>query len=89
MKVELHIERVIVDETVVSRADGPTLQHAIENEIHRLILEGATGPAPADAAVGHAQGPEIHVGVEDPDSVGRQVGRSVYEGVGLGRPEAR
>jgi hypothetical protein len=89
MKVELHIERVVVDETMVTRADGPSLRKAIEGEVRRLLAGSAPGATFTSAAIPHVQAPQIRLRGDGAVALGRQIGRSVYEGAGFGRPEAR
>ena len=84
VRVNLHIERLVLEGIGVDPAQRPVLQEAIQGELGRLLAEGAIG---AGLAVGglmpsvRASGFEIS-GDGSPVALGRQIARSVYGGIG-------
>ncbi len=50
MNIQLHIERLILEDMPISRAQGPQVQAAVEVELSRLLTE--TGIAPTLASGG-------------------------------------
>jgi hypothetical protein len=84
MRIEVHIERLVLDGVPVTTADGPHVRAAVEGELARLLAgsgvsrELATGGAlPRVAASQVSFGPR-----ERPDAIGRAVARSVHAGIG-------
>lgn len=84
MKINLHIDRLILDGIDLPHAQRPALQAAVEAELGRLLAEGGVG---ADLAGGGAVPSVRAAGFEmgadgNPDQLGTQIARSVYGGIG-------
>ena len=84
MKIDLHIERLVLDGIDVGPAQRPHLQAAVEAELGRLLAEGGIGDGlagggavPAVRAEGFALSAD-----GSPVSLGQQIARSVYGGIG-------
>jgi hypothetical protein len=84
VNVRVHIERLILEGIDLDPAGRPLLQTALEAELVRLLAEGGVRPelrvggaVPAVQAAGF----ELS-GAAEPASLGRQIARSVYGGVG-------
>lgn len=84
MNIRLHIERLVLDGSYVSPADGPRVQTAIEAELMRLL---ATGGMNSGLQAGMAF-PSIRVGdmqfTSDisPTQLGQQIANALYRGLG-------
>lgn len=84
MKINLHIDRLILDGIDLDAAQRPVLQAAVEAELGRLLAEGGVG---ADLAGGGAVPSVRAAGFEmggegNPRQLGAQIARSVYGGIG-------
>jgi hypothetical protein len=83
MKVNLHIERLILDGIDVGPAQRPVLREALEAELGRLLAEGGIG----EGLAGGGAVPSVRVkGFQmgegyDAAQLGRQVAQSVYGGI--------
>lgn len=84
MKVNLHIERLILDGVELAPADHPAFQAALEGELVRLLAEGGVEPGlAAGKAVPSVRASAFEMsGDRDPVRLGRQVAGSVYGGIG-------
>jgi len=86
MKINLHIERLVLEGLPLSRAQGPLVQRAVELELARLFGGGliATGLR-SGGTIPHAAGNPLQFLREaSPRQLGTQVAQSVYEGLGKG-----
>lgn len=84
MKVNLHVERLVLDGLPLERAGGPAVKAAVEAELSRLISEkGISSELMADGAVPSVSVDSIQIssGVS-PAAIGKQIARSVYGGIG-------
>lgn len=83
MKVNMFIERLVLDGLSVPYHRQPVLQAAVETELARLFTaNGAAGNLQTSRAVSHLPGGDIQSADEsDPGHLGRQIARSVYEGI--------
>ena len=84
MKIEVHIERLVLDGLPVTAAEGPRVRAAVEGELARMLAAGSVsrelisgGAVPRVDAPGMSIGPR-----ERPDAIGRAVARSVHAGIG-------
>jgi hypothetical protein len=84
MRIEVHIERLVLDGLPVSSADGPRVRAAVESELARLLVAGGLNRDLGGArAVARMNAPQISVGPrERPDAIGRAVAASVHAGIG-------
>ncbi|MGK9169296.1 hypothetical protein KXR53_23480 [Inquilinus limosus] len=83
MRIELHIERLVLDGLPVTAAEGPRVRAAVEAELARLLAAGGLGrDLAAGGALPRLSAPPIHLGRgERPDAIGRAVARSVHAGI--------
>lgn len=87
MKINVHIERLILDGLPVTSHQGPQVQAAVERELARLLVaDGLSDELRTGAAVPQvrAGGFELAKG-NHPTRLGQQVARSVYGGIGKRR----
>ena len=84
MKINVQIERLILDGIHVAPHERPLLQAAVEGELGRLMLAGGLSP---ELAAGVAV-PSVNVagmpmsGDVGPARLGEQIARVVYGGIG-------
>ena len=83
MKIDLHIERLVLDGVDTAPGQRDLLRAAVETELTRLLLEGGLAYRPNGGALPGIVGPaiQIHVG-NDPLQLGRQIAGAVYGGLG-------
>jgi len=83
VKIDLHIERLVLDGIDVGPAQRPHLQAAVETELGRLLAEGGIGDGLAGGgAVPAVRAEGFQIGGEgSPVQLGRQIARSVYGGI--------
>lgn len=84
MKINLHIDRLVLEGIDLPHAQRPVLQTAVEAELGRLLAEGGIG---ADLAGGGAvpsvRASGFEMGADgNPDQLGTRIARSVYGGIG-------
>jgi hypothetical protein len=84
MKIEVHIERLVLDGLPVTTAEGPSVRAAVESELARMLAAGGLNrELGAGRALARISAPQISVGPrERPDAIGRAVARSVHAGIG-------
>ena len=84
MKINIHIERLVLDGLPVTHAQGPLLQQAVEAELGQLLGEGGLSSALAGGgAMPHVPVSQIQLRRgDDSGAIGRQIARSVYGGIG-------
>jgi hypothetical protein len=86
MRIDLHIERLVLDGLPLTGAEGARVGRAVERELARLLAK----PRAADAlrrggTVPDLRAPPFELGAGDrPDAIGRKIARAVHGG--LGRP---
>jgi len=83
MKVNLHIDRLVLEGIDLDHAQRPHLQAAVEAELGRLLAERGVGNLAAGGAVPsvRAEGFQIS-GDGNPAQLGRQIAGAVYGGIG-------
>jgi len=84
MKINIHIERLVVDGLPITRAHGAALQQAVEAELTKLVAKGGLS---SEMLSGGAMPSVPTSGIQlkrgnDSKSIGRQIARSVYGGIG-------
>ncbi|HEX6899538.1 MAG TPA: hypothetical protein VF789_07495 [Thermoanaerobaculia bacterium] len=84
MKINLHIDRLVLEGIDLPHAQRPVLQAAVEAELGRLLAEGGVGPDLASGiAVPSVRAAGIEMGADgSPQQLGTQIARSVYGGIG-------
>jgi len=84
MKINLHIERLILEGLPLEKRQGPQVQAAVERELTRLLT--ANGLAPelqSGGAVPRRPADGIQLANETHSTrLGQQIARSVYSGLG-------
>ena len=87
MRVELHIERLVLDGLEVAPGQGDRLRGAVAAELGRLLRQGALAPAlAAGGARPHLAGGVLRPAAEGGGArLGRQIARAAYDGLGPGR----
>lgn len=85
MKINMVIERLVLDGLSIPAHHHPVLQTAVETELVRLFTVNVNNPANGlltDRAVSHISAGDIQQADEsNPDHLGQQIARAVYEGV--------
>lgn len=81
MKINLHIERLVLEGLPLERAHGPQVQDAVQRELRWLL--GANGVAPElRGAMPYARGTELSYSQEStPRQLGTQIAQSVHGGL--------
>ena len=85
MKVNMFVERLVLDGLSVHYHQQPLLQAAVETELARLFTVNVNSPANGlltGKAVSHIPASDIQLADEsNPGHLGEQIARAVYEGV--------
>ncbi len=84
MRIELRIDRLVLEGLPLSAAQGALVQRAVEQELARLLAEGGLAQSWGTGAalpVVQAAGITLKPG-ESPAQVGAQIARSVYSSLG-------
>lgn len=84
MKINLQIERLILDGIQVAPHDRPLLQAAVEGELGRLMMAGGLSPElAAGAALPAVNGAGMQLSADaGPARLGQQIARAAYGGIG-------
>ena len=80
MKINVAIDRLVLDGLDVAAADRPHLRAAVEAELARLIASGGIDVS-SGGAVPSVPAPPIGVS-SSPKNLGRAIAGSVYGGIG-------
>jgi hypothetical protein len=84
MKIQVNIERLILDGIDIPPGQRPLLQTAVEVELGRLLIAGGLSPALSSSGATAS----IRVNAmqllrgNNPTQLGQQIARSVYGGIG-------
>jgi hypothetical protein len=81
MKINLHIERLVLDGLPVAGREGAQLQAAVESELARLLIEnGLSRELQSNVAVPHLPAAEMRVrSAERPRDLGLSIARAVHQ----------
>jgi hypothetical protein len=84
MKINVHIERLVLEGLPLSRAHGPLVQRAVEAELARLLAGNAIANDLRSAAtIPRAVGSPVQYASEaSPHQLGTQIAQSVHAGLG-------
>ncbi len=84
MNINIHIERLILDGLPIAHNHGPLVQAAVEAELARLLAADGLGPSlQAGGALYRVPGGSIQLmGDGNPNTLGQQIARAVYGGIG-------
>jgi hypothetical protein len=82
--IQLHIERLILDDLPIDRAQAPAIQAAFEAELSRLLTERGIGAQlHSGDAVPAVRADAIQISSNhNAAQLGRQIAQSVYNGMG-------
>jgi hypothetical protein len=85
--VQLHIERLVVDESLLVGGRSGALQAAMETELARLLTEHGLTPH-SDTAIPSLTARNIQVaGQARPAQLGQQIAHAVYTAIGAANPQ--
>jgi hypothetical protein len=84
MKINLHIERLVLEGLPVTSQQAPLVQVAIEQELTRLLgLDPIAPQLMSGGALPYARGGAVRFGGEaGPRQLGTHIAQSVHEGLG-------
>jgi hypothetical protein len=84
MKINLHIDRVVLGGLPIERHQGPLVKAAIEAELGRLLAaDGLANSLMTGGAMPSTPAPGIQLkSGSSPARIGQQIGRAVYRGIG-------
>lgn len=83
MNINLHIERLILEDLPLSRAQGPQVQTAVEAELSRLLTQSGIGGNLANGgALRSVPASTIEIAPQsDATTLGNQIAGAVYGGL--------
>ena len=84
MKIDLRIDRLIVDGLPVTAAQGPRLRAAVERELARRLATGGLSDALAGGgALARIGAPDLHLERDvQPAQLGRRIAEAVHGAIG-------
>ena len=84
MKINLHIERLVLDGLPLSSREGPQVRRAVQAELSRLLATGGFSQELRSAgAVPRIGAGVVHVARESsPRKLGSQIARALHQGMG-------
>ena len=85
MKINVHIDRLVVDGIDLDRGQRPLMQSAFERELSRLLVqEGLSSELSSGIALRSLNAPSIRIANANnsPGAFGEQVAQAVYKGMG-------
>ena len=84
MKINLHIERLVLEGLPLSSGQAPLVQLAVQQELTRLLRSNGIAPGfMSGGAMPHASGGNMQLAPEtSPRQMGTQIAQSVHEGLG-------
>ncbi len=87
MKIQLHIERLVLDAMPLSRQQSAAVHTAVEQELGRLLRAGQLNPHIASGgAMPAITGGTIQASnAASPTHLGAQIAGAVYSGIGDGK----
>jgi hypothetical protein len=90
MNITVHIERLVLDETIVASGERGQLQAAVRAELLRLLTAGGLSPELArGGALPSVPVKAIQLGNTGAFSLGRQIAGSLYSGIGASSREKK
>jgi len=87
MNIDLHIERLVLDDLIIARHQTPQIRAAIEAELTRLLGEhGLAANLQSGGAMPSVSADDIRLtSASNPGQIGQQIAQSVYGGIGSKR----
>lgn len=83
MRIQVYIDRLVLDGLPVQNHEGSAIREAIERELTRLLAEGGLSPelvtngAFTDLPVG-----TMKVAESNSTKIGREIARTIHRGIG-------
>jgi len=83
MKINVHIERLILDELPINRAQSHVVQATVESELQRMLMNGQIAPEfRHDTVVAKHSGAGFEFNPKTtPRQFGTHIARSIHEGL--------
>lgn len=83
MKINIQIDRLVLDGFDLSRSQRPLMQAAFETELARLLVrDGLSNELASDVRLPSLQVPAIQVdNTNNPHAFGQQVAQAVHRGI--------
>lgn len=84
MKINIHIDRLVLDGFDLSRSQRPLMQEAFEHELARLLVrDGLSSELASEVRLPSMQVPVIQVdNTNNGEAFGQQVAQAVHRGIG-------
>jgi len=84
MKINVHIERLVLDGLPVERRDGPAIQHAVEAELTRLLgTNGLSHEFRSSVMAPRVQGEPLRIASQSrPTDLGQGIADAVHGVIG-------
>jgi hypothetical protein len=84
VKINIHIDRLVLDGFDLARSQRPLMQEAFERELGRLLLrDGLTSELSSDVRLPSLQVPAVQIdNTNNPHAFGEQVAQAVHKGIG-------
>lgn len=84
MRIDVHIERLVLEGLPVESRDAGAIRAAVEGELATLLAErGLARDLASAGAIPRVSAPRIHLASPtDPATLGRRIARSVHGGIG-------
>ena len=85
MRINVQIDRLVVDGIDLDRRQRPLMQAAFERELSRLLVQdGLSSELSSGVALRSLNAPSIRVANANnsPDAFGQQVAQAVFKGIG-------
>lgn len=84
LKINIQIDRLVVDGMDLPHSQRPLMQQAFESELARLLAgDGLNSELARDVALPSVQAPAIQIGNKNnADAFGQQIAQAVYRGIG-------
>ena len=82
MKINIHIERIVIDGLAVDRHTAPQIKQAVQAELSRLIQQGQLESLSSSAAIANLRTESISLQpTAGAHSVGTSVARAIHGGL--------
>ncbi len=82
MKINLYIERIVLDGTTLSSSQSHSLRFGMERELSRLLAEETVLPTPAQGvSLSYILTKYIQPDATDPVQTGKQIAHTVFDGI--------
>jgi hypothetical protein len=90
MKINLHIERLVLDGMPIDRTQGGKLRAAVEQELTRLLAGGLAQQLRQGGAVPVLRGGRIRIQKStNAGALGRDIARTLHQGISNSSPPKR